>query len=166
MARSPGAGRAGGLHGAPAGLVGPGVPDDLARRIAAIPDLVAAPDIVLVAEKTGRPVGDVARTHFAVEAMFQLGALIGASREIQVSDYFDLPRSTAPSTASRRRTATSRPTRSAGAWPDPEAVRAWSERRGTDVSRIRSAVDNIVSSGLTLSKVTVASSLLGDLARS
>ena len=47
-----------------------------------------------------------------------------------------------------------------------EAVRAWSERRGTDVSRIRSAVDNIVSSGLTLSKVTVASSLLGDLARS
>ena len=38
-------------------LAGQGVPDDLARRIAAIPDLVAAPDIVLVAEKTGRPVG-------------------------------------------------------------------------------------------------------------
>ena len=46
-----------------------------------------------------------------------------------------------------------------------EAVRAWSEKRGQDVNRIRSAVDGIVSSGLTLSKITVAASLLGDLAR-
>ena len=44
-------------------------------------------------------------------------------------------------------------------------VDAWSEKRGADVARIRSAVDNIVLSGLTLSKVTVAASLLGDLAR-
>ena len=43
--------------------------------------------------------------------------------------------------------------------------RAWSEKRGTDVNRIRSAVDSIVASGLTLSKVTVAASLLGDLAK-
>ncbi len=42
---------------------------------------------------------------------------------------------------------------------------AWSEQRGADVTRIRSAVDNIVLSGLNLSKVTVAASLLGDLAR-
>jgi len=46
-----------------------------------------------------------------------------------------------------------------------EAVRAWSGKRGADVNRIRSAVDGIVSSGLTLSKITVAASLLGDLAR-
>jgi glutamate dehydrogenase len=45
-------------------------------------------------------------------------------------------------------------------------VRVWSERRGADLSRIRGAVDGIVASGLTLSKVTVAASLLGDLARS
>ena len=44
-------------------------------------------------------------------------------------------------------------------------MRAWSEKRGADVNRIRSAVDGIVSSGLTLSKITVAASLLGDLAR-
>jgi glutamate dehydrogenase len=147
-------------------LAGQGVPDDLARRIAAIPDLVAAPDIVLVSEKTGHPVGHVARTHFAVEAMFQLGALIGAAREIQVSDYFDrlaLDRAIDSIAAAHRNLTAD----AVGRGPaGPEAVRAWSERRGTDVSRIRSAVDNIVSSGLTLSKVTVASSLLGDLARS
>jgi glutamate dehydrogenase len=44
-------------------------------------------------------------------------------------------------------------------------VGAWGEKRGADVTRIRSAVDNIVLSGLNLSKVTVAASLLGDLAR-
>jgi glutamate dehydrogenase len=33
------------------------------------------------------------------------------------------------------------------------------------VARIRNAVDSIVASGLTLSKITVAASLLGDLAR-
>ena len=46
-----------------------------------------------------------------------------------------------------------------------DAVRAWGEKRGADVNRIRSAVDSIVSSGLTLSKIMVAASLLGDLAR-
>ncbi len=146
-------------------LAGQGVPDDLARWIAAIPDLVAAPDIVLVAQRTGRPVGDVARTHFAVEAMFQLGTLIGAAREIAVSDYFDrlaLDRAVDSIAAAHRNlTADALEAGTAGT----DAVHAWSERRGADVTRIRSAVDNIVSSGLTLSKVTVASSLLGDLAR-
>ena len=46
-------------------LVAEGAPEDLARRLAALPDLVAAPDIVLVAQRTGRPVDEVARTHFA-----------------------------------------------------------------------------------------------------
>jgi glutamate dehydrogenase len=46
-----------------------------------------------------------------------------------------------------------------------DAVTAWSAKRGGDATRIRGAVDGIVASGLTLSKVTVAASLLGDLAR-
>ncbi len=37
---------------------------------------------------------------------------------------------------------------------------------GGDADRIRAAVEGIMASGLTLSKVTVAASLLGDLARS
>ena len=47
----------------------------------------------------------------------------------------------------------------------PEAVAAWSAARGGEVERIRTAVEAIVASGLTLSKLTVAASLLGDLAR-
>ena len=146
-------------------LVDEGTPEELARRIAALPDLVAAPDIVQTAQKTGKPVADIARTHFALEASFRLGALIGAAQDIPVSDYFDrlaLDRAIdSIAYAHRGLTAEVSSLDLSGA----EAVRAWSEKRGADVNRIRSAVDGIVSSGLTLSKITVAASLLGDLAR-
>jgi glutamate dehydrogenase len=108
---------------------------------------------------------DIARTHFAIEALFRLGALIGSAREIPVSDYFDrlaLDRAV-DSIASAHRNLTAEAIASGGS--GVEAVRVWSERRGADLSRIRGAVDGIVASGLTLSKVTVAASLLGDLAR-
>jgi glutamate dehydrogenase len=146
-------------------LVEEGVPESLARRIASVPDLVAAPDIVQTAKKTGKPVADIACTHFALEASFRLGALIGAAQQITVSDYFDrlaLDRAVdSIAYAHRGLTAEVSSHEASGA----EAVLAWSEKRGADVNRIRGAVDGIVSSGLTLSKITVAASLLGDLAR-
>ncbi|AWM88707.1 NAD-glutamate dehydrogenase [Microvirga sp. 17 mud 1-3] len=146
-------------------LVEQGVPEELARRLAALPDLVAAPDIVLTAHRTGKPVQDISRIHFALEGAFRLGSLIGAAREINVSDYFDrlaLDRAI-DSIASAHRNLTAEV--AAQEASGQEAVDAWSERRGADVSRIRNAVDSIVRSGLSLSKVTVAASLLGDLAR-
>ena len=45
------------------------------------------------------------------------------------------------------------------------AVEAWVKPRQAEVERIRSAIHQIAGSGLTLSKLTVAASLLGDLAR-
>ena len=44
-------------------------------------------------------------------------------------------------------------------------VAAWSAARDAQIDRIRGQVDAIVASGLTLSKLTVAASLLNDLAR-
>jgi glutamate dehydrogenase len=148
-----------------AALVERGVPADLAPRVAALQDLVAAPDIVLVAQRTGRPVSETAATHFAVGDIFQLGALSGAARDIPVGDYFDrlaLDRTIdAIAAAHRKLTA-----EVAGqAQPGPEAVAAWSKARGVEIGRIRAAVDSIVASGLSLSKLTVAASLLGDLAK-
>ena len=146
-------------------LTAQGVPQELARRLAALPDLVAAPDIVFVAEKTGRPVAEVAATHFAVEAMFRLGSLIGAAREVIVKDYFDrlaLDRAIDGIAAAHRRL-TAEAVAQGGA--GPAGVEAWSAARGAEAERIRAAVETIAASGLTLSKLTVAASLLGDLAR-
>ncbi|MET0428622.1 MAG: NAD-glutamate dehydrogenase domain-containing protein, partial [Microvirga sp.] len=148
-----------------AALVENGTPADLAGRLAALPDLVAAPDIVLTARRTDKPVIEIARTHFAVENAFHLGALIGAARGINVNDYFDglaLDRAI-DAIASAHRNLTAEV--SAQNLPAQEAMTAWTGRRGADIDRIKGAIDSIVSSGLTLSKVTVASSLLGDLVK-
>ena len=54
-----------------------GVPDALARRIADLPALAAAPDIVLVADRTGKPIAAIAATYFAAAAFFRLDRIGG-----------------------------------------------------------------------------------------
>ncbi len=146
-------------------LVAQGVPGELATRIAALSELAAAPDIVLVAERTGCEVADVAATHFAVAGMFRLGFILHAAEDIAVSDYYDrlaLDRAVdAIGVGHRRLTAQVVAAGGTGA----QAAVDWGETHGLEVTRIRDAVAGIVASGLTLSKLIVAASLLGDLAR-
>jgi glutamate dehydrogenase len=146
-------------------LVGAGVPDELARRIASLPALKAAPDIVLVADRANKAVGEVTATYFATEAFFQLDRVAGAVPTIVVADYFDrlaLDRALdSIGDAERRLTAAMVGNGHAGAG----AVEEWVRPRQAEVERIRSAIHEIAGSGLTLSKLSVAASLLGDLAR-
>ena len=78
-------------------LVNAGVPDDLARRLANLRALAAAPDIVSVSDRTGKPVQDVAATYYAAGAFFQVDRIANAARGIQVTDYSTGSRSTARS---------------------------------------------------------------------
>ena len=146
-------------------LAAAGVPDALAQRIANLPALGAAPDVVQVAERTGKPVADVAATYFAAGTFFRLDRIVGAARAIRVSDYFDrlaLDRALdSIGEAERRLTAQML---GAGA-PGLPAVEAWVAGRSGEVERIRNAVHEIAGSGLTLSKLSVAASLLGDLVK-
>jgi glutamate dehydrogenase len=146
-------------------LVRAGVPDALARRIASLSELKAAPDIVLVADQEKKPVGEVTATYFATEAFFQLDRVIGAVPGIVVSDYFDrlaLDRALdSIGDAERRLTAAMVGNGAVGAG----AVAEWIKPRQAEVERIRAAIHEIAGSGLTLSKLSVAASLLGDLAR-
>ena len=48
-----------------------------------------APDIVTVAERTDRAIGDAAATFFAAEADFRLDRIIAAAREVPANDYFE-----------------------------------------------------------------------------
>jgi glutamate dehydrogenase len=146
-------------------LTGAGVPEDLARKLASLPALASAPDIVSIADRTGKPVADVAATYYAAGAFFQLDRIAGAARGIQVTDYFDrlaLDRALdSIGEAERRLTADMVRDGATG----PQAVEAWVGKRTGEVERIRSAVHGIASSGLTLSKLSVAASLLGDLVK-
>jgi glutamate dehydrogenase len=141
------------------------VPETLARRVANLSLLKAAPDIALVADRAGKPVGEVTATYFATEAFFQLDSVASAVPNIVVSDYFDrlaLDRALdSIGDAERRITAAMVANGHAGA----DAVEEWVRPRQAEVERIRSAIHQIAGSGLTLSKLSVAASLLGDLAR-
>ena len=141
------------------------VPDALAQRFAGLPALKAAPDIVLVADRAQKPVGEVTATYFAAEAFFQLDRVAGAVPGIVVADYFDrlaLDRALdSIGEAERRLTAAMVVNGHAGAG----AVQEWLKPRKAEVERIRAAIHEIAGSGLTLSKLSVTASLLGDLAR-
>jgi glutamate dehydrogenase len=141
-----------------------GVPDALARRMANLPALSAAPDIVLVAERTGKAIADVALTYFAARNFFKLDRITNAAREIAVSDYFDrlaLDRARGALGEAMRRLTGEMLNADV---PGQVAVDAWVATHRSDVERIRTAVHEIADSGLTLSKLSVAASLLGDLA--
>jgi glutamate dehydrogenase len=141
------------------------VPVDLSRKLANLPALMAAPDVVLIAERAGQDVAGIAATYFAAEAYFRLDRIIREARLIRVTDYFDrlaLDRALdAIGDAERRLTAAM----TAGGAAGPKAVEAWVKTREADVHRIRAAVHEIANSGLTLSKLSVAASLLADLVR-
>jgi glutamate dehydrogenase len=142
-----------------------GVPDELALSISNLGPLGAAPDIVLVADRTGKAVGEVAATYFATGAFFSLDRIASAAGTIPVADYFDrlaLDRARdSIGDAERRLTAAMMGNGIAGAG----AVEAWVATRKGEVERIRGAIHEIAGSGLTLSKLSVAASLLGDLVK-
>jgi glutamate dehydrogenase len=146
-------------------LMEAGIPEKLAGRIANLAALTAAPDIVLVADRTGKAIGDVASTYFAVGSFFRLDRIADAAGNIPVTDYFDrlaLDRARdSIGDAERRLTAAMVANGAAGAG----AVAAWVAPRQSEVERIRMAIHEIAASGLTLSKLAVAASLLGDLVK-
>jgi glutamate dehydrogenase len=146
-------------------LVEAGVPNALAHMIAELPELAAAPDIVLVADRTQKSAVAVATTYFAVQEYFRLDRIIAAARAIAIADYFDRlaleGAVDAIGNAARRLTAQMVTTGAVGA----ATIDAWVAPRKAEVERIRTAIQAIAGSGLTLSKLSVAASLLGDLAK-
>ena len=141
-----------------------GVPDKLALRIASLRALNVAPDIVLVADRTQRSISDVARTFLAVVRYFRLERIGNAARDIKATDYFDrlaLDRARDSfGRAARQLTAEML----AGGQSGTEAVDAWVAPRVSEVERIRTSMHEIADTGMSLSKLAVAASLLGDLA--
>ncbi|WP_029353499.1 NAD-glutamate dehydrogenase [Bosea sp. 117] len=142
-----------------------GVPEELARRIAMLPAVENSTDIVMIADRAGASISDVAATFFAVALSFRLDHILGPARALSVPDYYDrlaLERAIASfEIAVRRLTAEVL----AGFGPGAAGVEGWAQARGAEVERARNAVHEIAGSGLSVSKLSVAASLLGDLVK-
>jgi glutamate dehydrogenase len=145
-------------------LIDAGVPADLAGELADLDALVSAPDIVTVAERTTRAIGDAAATFFATEANFRLDRIIAAARSVPVNDHFErlaIDRAVDQiASAERRLAAQMLATSQSG----QQAVETWLGAH-PEATRIRRSVEEIAASGLTLAKLTVAANLLGDLVK-
>jgi glutamate dehydrogenase len=145
-------------------LTDAGVPAGLAGELADLDALVSAPDIVMVAERTGRAIGDAAATFFAVEANFRLDHIIAAARSVPANDYFErlaIDRAIDQIAAAERRLAADMlSTGQSG----QQAVETWLAAH-PEATRIRRTVEEIAASGLTLAKLTVAANLLADLVK-
>jgi glutamate dehydrogenase len=145
-------------------LIDGGVPEELAGKLADLDALVSAPDMVLVAGRTGRAIGDTAATFFAAEANFRLDRIVSAARGVPANDYFErlaVDRAIDQIAAAERRlVADMLATGQSG----QQATEAWLEAH-PEAARIRRSVEEIAASGLTLAKLTVAANLLGDLVK-
>ncbi len=141
-------------------LVEHGVPEELANRIASMAVYSILPDMILVRDASGLATQDVAATYFELGAIFGLGRLDAAARELQVSDYYDALAfdRARQSLASARRRLTIDILQSEG------GLDAWKEARAAKVDRVARAIGDIIDGGaLTVSKLAVAGGLLDDL---
>jgi glutamate dehydrogenase len=145
-------------------LIDGGIPADLAGELADLDALISAPDIVTIAERTNRTIGDAATTFFAAEANFHLDRVIAAARSVPAADKFErlaIDRAVAQIAAGEKRlTADMLSNGQSG----PQAVGTWLAAH-PEATRVRRSVEEIAASGLTLAKLTVAASLLGDLVK-
>ncbi len=141
-------------------LVDRGVPEALATRIASISVYAIIPDMILVRDACGLEADAVAKTYFELGAIFGLGRLDAAARDLQVTDYYDalaLDRAR-QSLASARRRLTIDILQAQG------GLEAWRSEREAKIERAARAMVDIIDGGaLTVSKLAVAGGLLDDL---
>jgi glutamate dehydrogenase len=144
-------------------LTDAGVSTELAGELADLDALVSATDIVTVAERTNRSIGETAMVFFAAESDLRLDRIKAAARGLAASDFFErlaIDRAVVQiAFAERRLVADMLATGQAG-----QAVENWLAAH-PQATRIRRSVEEIVASGLTLAKLMVTANLLGDLVR-
>jgi len=153
------------LEDAATGLVGEGIPEDLARHFVHLNALSNGPDIILLATKLGRPEIDVARVYFRASSHFRVEEIRAASELLGQADYYSrlAVNSTLNAVASAQRSIVEKIYVFSGdGEPDFEA---WCVRNKVAAERARKSLDDILNgSELTLAKLTVAVAHLRELA--
>jgi glutamate dehydrogenase len=135
-----------------------GVPEPLAKRISWMLAERAIPDIVIVSEETEADLNTAATAYYEVAHHFQIGAMHTLANNLEVQDYYDglaLDRARATLVSAHRAIAI-------------DAVRSgkfgeWLEMHEVEVARTMRSVNEILDGGLSVSKFSVAASLLAEI---
>ena len=140
-----------------------GVPDALADAIARLPVLSMIPNVILVSEATGKSLGAAAEMYIATASHFRLGTLDGRARHLRPDDYYDAL------ALDRARQSLARAHRSIAAAALQQQGRGngfdlWLKSKEHDVHRAVQLIGSVAeTSDLSVSRIAVAASILGDL---
>jgi glutamate dehydrogenase len=152
------------LRDAEQALVDKQVPVDLAADLARLALLVDAPAITEASARSDSPYATAARVVLGLNRRFHLRDLIDAGRRIRATDAYDMMAVAGAEQAlleARRRIALD-----VLSTPGEDALPRWSTRHGQEIARVGAALDDLSASGpLTPSRLMVAATRLGDLAR-
>ncbi|HEX2256263.1 MAG TPA: NAD-glutamate dehydrogenase, partial [Afifellaceae bacterium] len=145
-------------------LKGLGVPAELAARLARLPVLADASDVVLIADRTGRKLAEAARAYYAVAERFRFGHIEAMVRTVDAADYYEalaLDKARDSLAVAHRQLSESVLAARRGA-PD---IKSWEKGFGREVAGTTAQIEAILSDGRpTTAKATVAASLLAELA--
>ena len=145
-----------------------GVKGDLAARLSRLELSEVVQDIALVAKKAKADIIDAAKAYFAVTEAFRIGRIEDAARGLSPSDYYDgmaLSRAQDTIAAARRGMAIAALKGQAGAKAATDPVANWLEAGGERIGRLRDRLQALTEGGdITVSRLSVAAGLMGDLA--
>jgi glutamate dehydrogenase len=145
-------------------LKGIGVPAELAQRLARLPVVADATDVVLIADRTGRKLAEAARAYYAVAERFGFGRIEAMVRAVETADYYEalaLDKARDGLAVAHRQLSESVLAARRGA-PD---IKGWERAFGREVAATAAQIEAILSDGRpTTAKATVAASLLAELA--
>ncbi|MGG7517938.1 NAD-glutamate dehydrogenase [Allorhizobium undicola] len=146
-------------------MIGGGVPDELARAIADLKALPVVPEIMVIAERAGASLQKAAEGYHAVSQIFRINKLLTQVEKITTNDHYDslaLLRSLDFILSARRSIVINALTQHGGS---KDAVAAWRAADALRINRLGSELIALSEGDPTLSRLTVAASLLTDVAQ-
>ncbi len=139
-----------------------GVPEGAARTLARLPIAGLIPDILYAAKRTGSALDSAARVFFDITEAFKIGRLIQAAQAISADDYYDslaLDRAMQGLQKARRDIVID-------VLNGKGDASSWLQKNSVAVVRTNNQMAGIVDhDNVTVSRLTVAANVLGDLAR-
>ncbi|WEJ32297.1 NAD-glutamate dehydrogenase [Devosia sp. SD17-2] len=141
------------------GMVGHGVPEDLALRIAELPVIGNGSDIVLVAERAGVAVETAAKAYFGVAGLFDIFGMAEAGRGMVLADRYErMALDRALANLNRAQRDLTSDVLAAG------GLETWRGAHEAAIARTMSAVTELTEGSASVSRLSVAAGLLADLA--
>lgn len=145
-------------------MIDAGVPDELARSIAELQAFIVVPEVMAIAHRAGAALQRATETYYKVSNIFRIGRLLASLQKIPTSDHYDnlaLLRSL-DLILSARRNIVVQALNGYGEARDP--VASWQAKDAVRINRLGSDLIALTDGEPSLSRLTVAASLLTDIA--